>query len=329
MMRILTEFLKEIQTLNLSEINAVEKFERLAQEDPAKFLMDSLISTLEIITRTTLNNLSPALSIHKKFDVYPLNDHASMERGLEIARTVYAHYAAKAEGASNEFLYDGVVVLEDFFDPNAHEEILQSIDNFPLRVNKSPENLVINHKIGKHFLSTQFTSTIKSIIGEHYIGPALTENTFVQRLNKNSQAHLLEADGTDSQYRIHYDIFAPSTKWWYFPESVSVENGPLMYARNSCGLNKLLLTWVYNETLKITNKPEEIPDWKQPSHSEGSLRISEEELNQIGYAMTPAEVRSNTLVVANVHGFHRRGKPHDEQTNVRSSVHSSIRTKPF
>jgi len=319
-------FCKKINQYSEEELQTIKILEEASSD--INLYKNSLFQTCKLICKS--NNIDVALSPYKKYDRYPLNDSFCMKRGLEVFRTIYSHYASNHRNSSFKYLNEGLVVYEDLFDKLTLSEIQKEVSKFPLRINKSANNLIANAKetvLYKNFFSEKIQKLIFETIGlnakEEYVS-----NTFVQRINKRSEAHLFDSSGEDAQYKIHSDTFFPSLKWWFFPFDVKIENGPLFFSINSCSLNMNILEWCYNETCKITSN-EYIPEWKNPGHKEGSLRIEEEELNVMNYKLTPLTCEENTLMIANVHGFHRRGKPMDENTNVRTSVHSAIRTAPF
>jgi hypothetical protein len=107
---------------------------------------------------------------------------------------------------------------------------------------------------------------------------------------------------------------------------VKVDEGPFWYTPNSAKLTEGLISW--HEDRVRDMKSGMVEEWRGQPHKEGSFRASLEELADLGYKPFPVEVDADTLVVANVFGFHRRGdtvKP----TN-RVSMHGSIRLKnPF
>lgn len=316
-----SNYCKKLNTYTYDEINKIIELESLPYEE-------RLVEICKIIIGN--DRIGNTLSIEKKYQSYPLNDFYSMSRGLEVFRILYSNEAARIRKADKKYLHEGMLVYQNIFDDNTHKKIQSEIVNFPLRVNSSNQNLIFTRKntnIFKAFSSNEFVKIIFDAIGLNAIDQYIN-NTFVQRLNKKSEAHVIEKNGEDAQYRYHADIFAPSLKWWYFPEEVKEENGPLCYARNTCSLDEKLLDWWYKETCKITNK-EHIPEWKEPGHSQGSLRIENEMLEELGYKMEKIVCEPNTLVIANVHGFHARGKPNNWNTNIRNAIHSSIRVKPF
>ena len=63
-------------------------------------------------------------------------------------------------------------------------------------------------------------------------------------------------------------------------------------------------------------------------HANGSFRIDELALNALGYARRfTADVAANTLVVADMSGFHRRMP--SAQPTVRVEIYFSLRRNPF
>lgn len=315
------DFAKELCVYNEEELLNIKKHQ---EENFEK----SLAEIMKIICRS--ENIKSSLSIHKKYNVYPLNDSFSMKRGLEVFRIVYSNIAANLRNANKEYLNKGILIYNNIFDSTVHKNIKKEIESFPLRVNSNNLNIVSNKKNTQLYKSI-FSNEIKQIIFDA-IGlnaeSQFNSTTFVQRLNKNSEAHVIEKNGEDAQYRYHADIFAPSLKWWYFPDEVKEEHGPLCYAEKTCSLNKNILKWWYEETLKITSN-QYIPEWKNPGHSEGSPRIEIDKLKEMGYDMKKMICEPNTLIIANVHGFHCRGKPQNWEKNIRNAVHGSIRCEPF
>lgn len=268
-------------------------------------------------------------SIHKKYDVTPLNHHDFMKMGLEVFRIVYSYYALKIRSHSN-FVDIGFIQKNDLLPTGVCRAIRKEVESFPLRINKNEKNLLINHKnsiLYKVFMEDdEIKQEVFHAIGLH-VDSEWENNSFVQRIHKDSEGHLKEPDGFDTQCRTHSDIFSPSLKWWYFPDDVTTDHGPLWYCPESAYPTHEMLNYWWMETCKITSEKWNIPSWKEPSHSEGSLRISEEELNAFGFKMIPFKVPANTLIITNVHGWHRRGIQTDGF--VRNAIHGSIRCEPF
>jgi len=139
--------------------------------------------------------------------------------------------------------------------------------------------------------------------------------------------HLVNAPGDgDIQKVAHRDTFFPALKFWYFPEEVGIEDGAFCYARGSAGLTGDRMAWECEQANLIARG--EIEPWHGVGHREGSFRVSGDELAELGFALQPVEVAADTLVIANVFGFHARGEPRARCSRV--SIHGSIRIdRPF
>jgi len=124
----------------------------------------------------------------------------------------------------------------------------------------------------------------------------------------------------------HSDVFYPCLKYWYFPEGVTLEQGPFNFALNSVDLTYEALDYWHEESIKIVTDT-----WdqrKNKGHAEGSLRAFPEDLERMGYKLTPVVVKPNTLIIGNTSGWHARGDAHVR--SVRNAVHGAIRVEtPF
>ncbi len=116
----------------------------------------------------------------------------------------------------------------------------------------------------------------------------------------------------DPESLVHTDIFFSTHKAWLYMEDVTLEKGPLTFFKTSHLMNSKRLGYEYRNTIGC---------------NERSRRISNEEISDLGLEETKAIVKKNTLVMANVHGFHRRipGNP----GQVRKALIVGYRFNPF
>lgn len=125
----------------------------------------------------------------------------------------------------------------------------------------------------------------------------------------------------DPQRDLHSDTFHPTMKSWLFLDDVDERNGPFTYVPGSQRLTFRRLVWEYRQSLHAARLP-------LIYSARGSLRIAEDELHALGLPPPVAvKCRSNTLVVADTRGFHRRGDA--EAGSTRSEIWSMSRTNPF
>ncbi len=103
----------------------------------------------------------------------------------------------------------------------------------------------------------------------------------------------------DIQKDLHRDSYYRKIKFWYFLDSVSVDDGPFVYVPGSHRLTRQRLIWEREQAHKFG-----IPGWIR----DRSYRIGEAELSDLALPQPQlVPVDGNTLVIADTFGFHRRG----------------------
>jgi len=123
----------------------------------------------------------------------------------------------------------------------------------------------------------------------------------------------------DPQRATHRDTFHSTVKLWLFLDEVRAADGPLEYVVGSHRIDAARRRWEYARALAATR-----PGGK----SDGSFRISDDELRALGLAPPrPFPVPGNTLVVADVRGFHRRGDAPDGAQRL--ALYANLRLWPF
>jgi hypothetical protein len=249
------------------------------------------------------------------------------KRGVHVLRAYFAYefFNRRPTYAPKEYERDGIMMVHNISEHA--KDIAELLKTYPIATSKNDNNLITRTSPG--VLIDTVIDSILPILECARLGmsPAskyndegnIENNTFVQRLhNKNG-------DG-DVQKSYHMDTFFPCFKFWYFPEAVGPINGPFIYAKGSHILTEDRLQWIYEQSINIAEG--KVEPWRTYGHAEGSFRISEDELKKMGLELSPIEVPENTLVIANVFGFHGRGESSSE--GFRNSIHGSIRTsQPF
>ena len=105
----------------------------------------------------------------------------------------------------------------------------------------------------------------------------------------------------DLQKDLHRDTFFRALKFWFFLRPVEREHGPFEYVPGSHRLGPSRLRW------EQATADAAIRHQRQPDVS-GSFRIRDHALGDLGLPQ-PLQITcpANTLVLADVFGFHRRG----------------------
>lgn len=121
----------------------------------------------------------------------------------------------------------------------------------------------------------------------------------------------------DPQTLSHSDTFHATAKAWFFLSDVAEDGGPVTYVPDhACRLD-----WEREQSLTAHSH-------KNKHHAHGSFRISDDEIQDLGYpAPARIAVPANTLVVAGKLGFHARVV--SEKPTGRLSLYGSLCRNPF
>lgn len=250
-----------------------------------------------------------------------------MQKGLQAFRMVLARHAERLRHPGNpDFDTEGLVRFENFLPDDKVKPILKEIEQFPLIENIQPSNNITNitKDITPEIYDLLFNSNLFKICVEavhrkpedvdawnHFC-----KTTYIQRLENIPGPN-------DIQKVCHSDVFYPCLKYWYFPEDVTLEQGPFNFALNSVELTYEVLDFWHEESIKIVTDT-----WDQrrnKGHAEGSLRAFPEDLQRMGFELTPVVVKANTLIIGNTSGWHARGDA--KVRSIRNAVHGAIRVE--
>jgi len=226
---------------------------------------------------------------------------------------------------SKKFDEEGIVVVPNFMGDLTG--FVEEIERFPIAENKNEHNLLFD-EIGcrtPYFRWHSDIARLYDIVMDCHalstLEPYFRENTFIQRLQNSP-------DNNDVQKVMHMDTFFTTVKFWFFPQDVTIDDGPFRYVAKSNILTDKRKEWMRRQWTDIIDG--KIDPRRTYGHAEGSLRVFDEELIEMGFDSEATEypVKANTLVIANTFGFHARGEV--SNTVIRQAIHGSIRlTQPF
>lgn len=276
-------------------------------------------------------------SSYKTLDRAPLNDIVKTKKGLHLYRKLQAEikhfqriqnvtvsssswWSETSSKEQEEYFKSGIVIYNNFIGSTVDvDTIKKEFDNYPMDVSKNDKNIIFkNRDKGRRLYNVTdlIFPIVWNLVGgtEKEVETKFNNNTFAQRVQNKP----LEKD---HQKLIHLDTYFPAIKFWWFPEAVTKANGPLCYVKNSCYADEKLQMWYYKQSVDVCERSYE--SWRGKDHAEGSFRVSEEELDELGLELQPVEVQADTLVIANVAGFHSRGDATEE--HIRNAIHGSIR----
>jgi hypothetical protein len=126
-----------------------------------------------------------------------------------------------------------------------------------------------------------------------------------------------DAANPDPQRALHRDTFHSAIKLWLFLDAVGETDGPFEYVHGSHRMSRARYRWEHAQARIASVK-----------RRGGSFRVDPDELAALGLPPPRAyEVRENTLIIADVRGFHRRGAAVPGATRL--AVYANLRTSPF
>jgi len=190
---------------------------------------------------------------------------------------------------------------------------------------KAPHSLVLNNNGQQCAEFSASYALLKAILpllsevtgfSEKMIWEELARTAFVQKVVNSPEDN-------DVQKVLHQDTWHDAWKLWYFPNDVKSGEGTFRFATYSHGLSSARLRLIR----EFATHDKKWESWRSYGHDEGSWRVSDNELLNIGEGAYDIEASAGTLVLANVYGYHARGLANELRERV--SLHASIRMNPW
>ena len=128
-------------------------------------------------------------------------------------------------------------------------------------------------------------------------------------------------DVQDPQTVPHADTFHSNAKAWFFLEDVNEDDCPFAYVRGSHLLTPQRLAWEKKQSIAAKNHP-------IIYHARGSFRALDDDLIEMGLPVPEKmPVPANTLIVADMFGFHQRSI--SAHSTCRVEIYATLRRNPF
>jgi hypothetical protein len=252
--------------------------------------------------------------------------------GAQVFRTIAARsiYHARPVAVSEDVKdkletleRDGVVVWPGFLSPEHFEQVqrecFELVPAHPETLNRtSGANKV--HALHVRKVEAERLSNIHRFLADRRLEELLeaAERRPLGPLSKYAKIeHLIqgkEEEGADPQSSHHSDTFFNCHKAWFYVAPVTMKDGPLTFNKATHKLTPRRLGHIYRDSCIRTGD------------ADPSRRVTAEEMAEIGKPIV-LTCPANTLVVANVCGYHsrRQGEPGAE----RWAVQLGARTDPF
>jgi hypothetical protein len=255
------------------------------------------------------------LTSAKSFAANPVIGSARLNGwGLHAARVALAHRFAAARRRKlgqrvsaadrSAFEQDGFVIRENFLPRQAFDALTAELRAYRCLAREIRQGDTVNRKIAVDAAILKAIPALRAVLESpdwrdliRYIGsrgadPAVFIQTIVRQACEGP---------SDPQTWLHSDTFHPTAKAWLSLTDVEEDEGAFSYVPGSHRLTPERLDWEWRMSITARRS-------RNRETREGSFRIGAETLAAMG--LPPPRifaVRANTLIVADMFGFHARG----------------------
>ena len=246
--------------------------------------------------------------------------------GLQVARYLYQHARRFAPlrrhpaGAASEIAVlrrEGILIVPDFLPPAVFDEVRTAYDaamaaaqpvgnpegdTLRASVSLRHRELAVDHPVRQWLLDSD---PIRQIV----CGAAgLHRSAVPKSVSFDAMRGHPEGEYLDPTKDYHQDTFHPVFKAWLYIDEIGPDNGAMWYAKYSHRFSWARIRHEYrfsvHNGLIRRGKADRIP---AEAHRGDRLLIPPRRLRDMGAVEMQASGAANTLVIANTHGFHRRG----------------------
>lgn len=271
----------------------------------------------------------------KSFAANPIIGSRTLNRlGLHIARVSLSHAMTRwrwlfmgwmlPAGLKRQYRSQGYVKVENFLSPEEFIKVREEIVHFKGDLRRMTQGdthtfqgLLDDVTVARMPATRRLLQNSRFRRIMMYGGSAFKLPMLFAHCVRNG----IEDGHRDPQKDFHADTFHPTMKAWLFLDDVDDAIGPFNYVPGSHLPTTARLRWDYENS--VTGK-----DLPNSYAQRGSLRISPEELAANGFAEPMVlRVPANTLVMADTHGFHRRGEA--APGSSRLAIYAYSRSNPF
>jgi hypothetical protein len=247
--------------------------------------------------------------------------------GLQLARiaTLRANWWSRKQRADDDlrphveaFERNGVLVLENFLSPDVFAALQSECHRaweeglFELEV-KDDGVTEGNLPIRQH--RDRMSSTWEALAENDFLkrlGAALIRRPVLEKMNIEARFTTESKDApppsrlTGVNY-LHADVHFPSAKAWLYVNDIGEENGAFVYARGSQRMTPARLAYEYDVSVRVAKAKRDKSIYREVAGNVVMLP-TERQLRAMRIAESVIAGRQNTLVFADISGFHRRGE---------------------
>lgn len=197
---------------------------------------------------------------------------------------------------AEECIGSGIIVIgpdELPITDNQRNNLMKELYSINGTLAKTPESMVLNQNgepragfSASHTLLQAIAPLLREVTGysDRKIWEELSRTAFVQKV-------LNSPEDNDVQKVLHQDTWHDAWKLWYFPDDIKSGEGTFRYAPYSHGLSSARLRLLK----EFATKNKQWEEWRSHGHSEGSWRISDEELQGLAAMRLPWQKSDESL----------------------------------
>ncbi|HXE67776.1 MAG TPA: phytanoyl-CoA dioxygenase family protein [Hyphomicrobiaceae bacterium] len=267
----------------------------------------------------------------KSFESNPLLGSVTLNRwGLHTGRIRLAHWASAlrwwllaplaAAELRQRFHAQGYLVLENYLPPEAFARLRVAVELAGAEVREMVQGDTLTLRVLLDDAALAQLPECRALLRRKEFVNLLRYCAATLRWPQFSLQCIRHGANHDPQKDLHADTFHPTMKAWLFLSDADARNGPFTFVPGSQRPSAARLAWEREQSLCAGTG--------NRYSARGSLRIAEAELAGMGLPPPIAiNAKANTLVVANTHGFHRRGDA--PAGSCRLEIYASSRSNPF
>jgi hypothetical protein len=248
--------------------------------------------------------------------------------GLQLARiaTVNAAWKLRRRPVAEDlkpyveaYERDGVVVLENFLPADVFErvraETLAAYEEGLFTSEVADDNNVIEERLGLKNHRDRFPVTWEAL-GENELvkrlAAAILRRPSVDRLRLDANFMTKSQDAPAPERLVgtnylHADVHYPSGKAWLYLNDIDEENGAFVYAKGSQRLSLARLAHEYDVSVRVA-KARRAGSFYSDAPANLVRMPTEQQIRAMGIREEAVCGPANTLVFADVMGFHKRGE---------------------
>jgi len=248
--------------------------------------------------------------------------------GLQLARALAMNldFARRRRAVDPElrpyveaYERDGAFTVENFLPADAFAAVREEAEAaYEAGIFKSEvveDNSVIEETLAVKKARDRFPATLEHVVGSprlQALAAGIVRVPAVPRMSVAVSYMHKSADApppirlVGSNY-LHADVHYPVAKAWLLLDEVDEHNGAFVYAKGSQRLSLARLGYEYDASVRVARSRRE--GTARTTIPYGLVRMpTEGQLRRMGIRETALGGKANTLVVASVMGFHKRGE---------------------